>query len=454
MTFAADFTPLFRTATGNGSDHARNYLFGLFQGQRGRKNMERMEEAVPDLNYEGVQHFISASPWEADGLLAEVARQADGFLGGASDSRLILDDAATSKKGGKSVGVARQYNGNLGKVDNCQSAVFAALSAGRLATLIGTRLYLPETWCDSPQRCLEAGIPQAQQRFRTKPELALELVVEARARGVRFGITCADGGYGQFPSFLRALDDMQETFIIEVHCDQRIYVEAPWPEETADAEEDVKSRRRKQKGGTPQRIDKWVKSLPEKDWERLKIRDSTQGWVEVNYVASRVWVWDGKETRARLWWALAWQNPDEGPQGRIHYALSNAPADTQVSDVVKHGVHRFWVERSLQDGKSEAGLSDYQTRGWTGWQHHMSLVMLMMLFILKEKVLHSATTPELPLSAGDIVLVLSKLLPQRKMDFKEVCDLVGTRRRKRLVDQRSRRRKTALNRPPLGPLEV
>jgi SRSO17 transposase len=454
MTLAADFSPLFRTATGNGSDHARNYLLGLFQGQRGRKNMERMEEAVPDLNYQGVQQFISNSPWEADGVFAEVARQANGFLGGVSDSRLIIDCSGTSKKGVKSVGVDRLYNGSLGKVDNCQVAVFAALSAGRLATLIGTRLYLPESWCSSPARCLEAGIPEPQQCFRTKPELALELVREARARGVSFGITCADGGYGQFPSFLRALDDMQETFVVEVHCDQRIYADAPWPEEIAEGEEGAKPRRRKQNGGTAQRIDKWVESIPDTDWERLKVRDSTQGWVEVNYVARRMWVWDGKENRARIWWALAWQNPDEGPQGRIHYALSNAPADAVVSEVVKHGVHRFWVERSLQDAKSEAGLSDYQTRGWLGWHHHMSLVMLMMLFILKEKVLHNGTTHELPLSAGDIVLALSKLLPQRKMDFEEVCELVETRRRKRLVDQRRRRRKTALNRPPLGPLEI
>ena len=98
-------------------------------------------------------------------------------------------------------------------------------------------------------------------------------------------------------------------------------------------------------------------------------------------------------------------------------------------------------------------MGDYQTRGWRAWHHHMALVMLMMLFILKEKVLHTAQTPELPISAGDIVFVLSLMLPVRTRDFEDVCNMVELRRRKRLTDQRRRRNKTKRDRPPLGPLE-
>ena len=451
MAFAADFSPFFRTATTHGAAHARAYICGLMQGERSRKNIERMVEKVPDLDYQGVQHFISDSPWSADALVREVAQQADGLLGGLADSRFILDGSDFTKKGTHSVGVERQYNGNLGKVDNCQASVFGCLSAGNHALPVGMKLYLPKSWCEDAARCKKAGIPEDQRTFRTKGELALELVQQARSQGLRYRYICADGGFGSNPALLRALDDLGENFVIEVHCDQRIYLENPWPLENTNSEGAAPLLGRKDL--KPLRIDRWAADLPDTDWERVKVRDSTHGWVEVNYVSQRIWVWDRKGNRARLWWSLAWQNPDEGPGGRIHYALSNAAADESASELVKHGVHRYWIERTFQDGKSEVGMGDYQTRGWVGWHHHMALVLLAMLFIFKEKLLHQASTQELELSAGEIVFALSLLLPQRGRDLAEVSEMVSLRRHKRLTDQRNRRAKTARERPPLGPLE-
>jgi SRSO17 transposase len=452
MAFASDFSPFFRTATTHGAGHAKAYICGLMQGERSRKNIERMVEKVPDLDYQGVQHFISDSPWSADLLIGEIARQADGILGGASDSRLILDGSDFTKKGTHSVGVARQYNGNLGKIDNCQAAVFSCLSAGSHALPVGTKFYLPKAWCEDPERCQKAGVPEDRCLFRTKGELALELVLEARSIGVRFGCICGDGAFGSNPQLLRDLDDMGEIFVMEVHCDQRLYEENPWP--CSGPEVDGVRPAPRVNGYQPVRFDDWASALPDTGWERLKVRDSTGGWVEVNYVSQRVWLWDGKEQSARLWWALAWQNPDEGPKARIHYALSNASADTLVSELVKQGVHRYWIERTFQDAKSEAGMGDYQTRGWLGWHHHMALVMLAMLFLLKEKLLHQSGTEELPLSMGEIVFALSLLLPQRPRDLEEVGKMIQLRRDKRLSDQRRRRQKTIRDRPPLGSLEV
>ena len=348
--------------------------------------------------------------------------------------------------------MARQYNGNRGKVDNCQASVFSCLSAGAHSLPVGCHLYLPKEWCDDPARCEKAGIPEDARIFRTKCELAFDLVQQARSQGLRYQYICADGGFGSNPALLRGLDDLGENFVIEVHSDQRVYADAPWPEEFPDNE--TPPRRRTQKGGQAQRIDAWVKSLHDTEWERVKVRDSTRGWVEVNYVSQRQWVWDGKENCARVWWTLAWQNPDEGPSGRIHYALSNAPADTQPSILVQHGVNRYWIERTFQDGKSEVGMGDYQTRGWLAWHHHMTLVMLAMLFILKEKLLHRSRTEELPLSAGEIVFALSLLLPQRPRDLAEVSAMILLRRQKRLTDQRRRRSKTESERPPFRPLET
>ena len=452
MAFARDFSPFFRTATTHGATQAKAYICGLIQSARYRKNIERMAEKVPDLDYQSVHHFISDSPWSADALITEIAQQADGLLGGASDSRLILDGSDFSKKGTHSVGVARQYNGNLGKIDNCQAAVFACLSAGDHALPVGTRFYLSKAWCDDSERCRKAGVPEDQRTFRTKCELAVELVQQARAQGLRFEYTCADGAFGANPQLHRALDDASEKFVIEVHCDQRLYQENPWP--CSGPCVDGITPPPLVKGYKPIRIDQWAKGLPENEWERVQVRAATGGWIEVNYVSQRVWLWDGKEECARLWWALAWQNPDEGSEARIHYALSNSAADTPASELVKHGVHRYWIERTFQDAKSEVGMGDYQTRGWLGWHHHMALVMMAMLFMLKEKLLHKSSTGELPLSVGEIVLALSLLLPERPRDLREVGKMIKLRRDKRLTDQTRKRQKTTRERPPLGPLEV
>jgi SRSO17 transposase len=304
MSFSAEFGRFFHTATRqNGQDHAHHYILGLIQA--GRKNMERMEEAVPDLDYEGVQNFISQSPWDAQTLVDEVAAQADGLLGGASDSRLIIDETCFTKKGDKSVGVARQYNGRLGKLDNCQVAVFASLSAGRHSTLVGTRLYLPKSWVKEPERCRKAGIPQERQVVRSKTQLALELVADARRQGLRFGMICVDGGYGKDGQFLGALDEMGEDFVAEVHSSQSVYEENPWLNE----KEFTKGKRRRGDGQSwrqPERIDQWAARQPAEDWQRLEVREGARGPVEVHYLARRIWVADVQSRQSVLRWALVW----------------------------------------------------------------------------------------------------------------------------------------------------
>ncbi len=198
--------------------------------QARRKNMERMAEVVMDSDEQALQHFLSNSPWDERGVLDQVARDADVLLGGMPDSALLIDESGITKKGRHSVGVARQWNGRLGKVDNCQVGVFAALSRGALATLIDTRLYLPKGWVDDTQRCVLAGVPTGARAFRSKAQLALEMVRANRRRGVRFAWVGMDGGYGKEPALLRALDADGEVFPADVHKDQQVYVADPRPE--------------------------------------------------------------------------------------------------------------------------------------------------------------------------------------------------------------------------------
>jgi SRSO17 transposase len=147
-------------------------------------------------------------------------------LGGA-ESVLLLDESALAKKGRASAGVARQWNGRLGKVDNCQVGVFATLCRGGDGQPIDARLYLPKAWAEDEARCRKAAIPEQSRRYRSKADLALEMVETALKRGIRFGYVGVDGGYGKEPAFLSGLDGLGCRFVADVHCDQTVYLQNP-----------------------------------------------------------------------------------------------------------------------------------------------------------------------------------------------------------------------------------
>ena len=204
---------------------ARRYLHGLAQADEA--SFAAMAAVVENGCAQQFQHFISNSPWRHEPVLEQIGRDADRLLGGKPTSALIIDESSFVKQGDRSVGVARQWCGRLGKVDNCQVAVFAVLTDGARHTPVDMRLYLPRRWIDDPARCDLAGIPAEARRLRSKSDLALEMVRAARARGMRFAWVGVDGGYGKEPAFLRALDDADEIFVADVHCTQQVWSEPP-----------------------------------------------------------------------------------------------------------------------------------------------------------------------------------------------------------------------------------
>ena len=462
MTFVKDFSRFFHTRSDTNTTEIKAYVFGLLQAKRGAKNLERMEEHVPDFNYQAVHNTISHSPWDHRPLMDEVARRANGLLGGGPRCRLVIDDSAIQKKGNGSVGVGRMYNGRLGKIENCQIAVCTSLASGQQSTLTDLRLYLPAAWCDDPQRCDKAGIPADRRHFLTKPQHALQSIRHQRQLGIGFDLVSMDGGYGSDHGFLHALDRDGETFVAEVHCDQRIWTAAPWPHRQG--ARPGKDRLHPVPSQPGERVDAWAAAQPDTAWRRLKTRDSDQGWIEVNYLAQRVWVTEGDQQK--VWWLLVWENPDERANNgtkpkapRRHYALCNAAADEDPRVLVADGVGRNVVERNFRDGKREVGMADYQTRGWLAWHHHMALVMLALLFLTQERMHTPApASPEGPINitCGDIAFILERLLPRRGQGPCEEEDLrrmLKQRIGKRQQDQVRRRIKTRTIRPPLWPDE-
>jgi len=423
--FTERFAAHFQRWTRSVIPQAQQYLQGLIQASR--KNIERMEEVVPDCDYQSLQHFVSNSEWDARPVLDQVAVEADRHLGGSPDSCLAIDESAFQKKGEMSVGVARQWSGRLGKVENCQVAVFAALTRGTHSTLIDTRLYIPQEWIQDFERCRAAGIPEQEIVSKSKTDLAFEMVVGARQNGVRFSWVSVDGGYGKEPAFLRRLEDHGEVFMAEVHKDQQIYVEDPDPCVPEPKAPHGKKPTRLQAQGASQRVDEWVKAQPAESWQRVTVRPGTKGQLRVEALRARVWLWDGREQKARAWQVLATR--ELGSPETIKYALSNARVETSLERLVQIQRQRFWIERSFEDGKSECGLADYQVRGWLAWHHHMALVMMAMLFMLEERLSQKESYPLL--SCSDIEVLLAHFLPRRDVGVEEVVRQMEARHKAR-----------------------
>jgi SRSO17 transposase len=388
--------------------------------------MERMAEAVPHCDDQALQHFLTNSGWNDQLVIDQLAQDANLLIGGKKDSCLIIDESGIPKKGTKSVGVSRQWCGQLGKLENCQVGVYSVLGFQDYAAPIGNRLFLPVAWVNDEKRCIEAGIPQEHIEFHRKHDLALQLVIQARLQGVAFGWVGADSLYGEDPSFLRSLDQMHEIFMADVHKDQRIYLEDPDP--IVPPPKSNKGRKpTKLKAQTAAiRVDKWAAQQPKDNWQRIDVRDTTKGKLLVDILHKRVWLWDGEEPHAHCWHLIVRR---EVKNKKTKYSLSNASENTTLKRLAFMQAQRYWIERTFQDAKTQCGLGEYQARKWRSWHHHMAMVMMAMLFMLEQRLLHKKQYPLL--SCFDIVSILSFILPHRAINKKEVIRQLEVRHERR-----------------------
>jgi SRSO17 transposase len=268
---------------------AQQYLCGLMQAQK--RNMERMAEAVPDSDEQVLQNFLTHSSWDYRAVMDRVASKADVLMGGAEiGAGLYVDESAFQKKGEHSVGVARQWNGRLGKQDNCQVGVFGALGRGDRVSLIDARLYLPQEWTDDPRRCERADVPRAEQVHRTKLELAQEIIRHARQAGVRFEWVGMDALYGHSLELLESLQAQGETFVAEIRSDRHIYLTDPAP--YLPPQDLGRPRVRFHSDTQPIEVRKWVKKQPASQWRKKTLRNTSKGDLVIEVLHQRVWLWE------------------------------------------------------------------------------------------------------------------------------------------------------------------
>ena len=415
MSFVKTYTEHFQSYRHDVSDKARQYASGLMQAGS-RKNMDRMAEVVPDSKSRNLQQFLTHSKWKHREVIDHVAHDADKFLGDSRQACLLIDESGFGKQGRRSVGVARQWLGRLGKVDNGQVAVFGALANDRYAAPIDVRLYLPEQWTDDPKRCERAGVPEGERLFRTKTELALEIVRHARRNNLRFGWVGADAGYGKGPGFCLALDEMDETFVVDLHSDFHVYLEDPKPYVPKKTNKRGRPFQKYRTDKKSVKVGTAVSSLPAGIWKTATLRDTTRGGLKVRICSLPVYVWDGESGRVKCWTLIVSKSLGDNPDTKI--SLTNASKQTTLRRLGWMQRQRYWVERVFEDGKSECGMADYQVRKWSAWHHHMALVMMAMLFMLSERIRHKETYPLL--SCSDIEELLARFLPRRDVTREEV----------------------------------
>jgi len=340
--------------------HLHVYVEGLVSGLE-RKSVEPIATAH-GLYRRPLQHFVGAGKWSDAQVRDEMRRHIVEEIGDPAGV-LILDGSGVPKQGSESVGVARQYCGRLGKIDNCQVGIYVAYSTPRAFMLLDTDIYLPQEWIDDPDRRAKTYIPEDLQ-FRTNWQIADDLL-QRLGPHVPHAWVVGDDEYGRPTEFRDRLADRGERYLLEVPYNTLVRRPDHWP-----------GRARKW-GSVRRRRDRH----PKNKWKRVTVRDGEKGPIEVLAFCTRVET-KRKGAPARLETLLVMQAL-RGSQTWYFLASGDAPLD--VAELVRVAAHRHHIEQVFEFAKGECGLDHYEVRSWVGWHHHMTLSMLALWFLTLER---------------------------------------------------------------------
>jgi SRSO17 transposase len=360
-------------------DRADAYLRGLLLDAENTKTAEAIALKVHGdaSQVRMTQVFLAQSPWADEPLRGELGCWVDEELG-SEEGTLIVDESGFPKCGEDSVGVARQYCGATGKIDNCQMGVFLTYASANGHTLLDERLYLPEEWAADMPRREKVGVPE-DVVFRTKPELALELIRTVGPK-VRHGWVTFDEGYGKDPGFLSGLEELDERYIGEVPKSFRGWLRRPKVDEPKPSRSGKRRGKPRVRAGQPepQTAEAIAASLPSSAWKRLKFREGTKGPQVAHFAAVRI-VAERDDLPGPEVWLVIERSCNQASY--VKYYVSNAAADCPLLKLAQAGHNRWPTEDCFLRGKQEVGLEDYEVRGWRGWHHHMTMVMLALWFL-------------------------------------------------------------------------
>lgn len=381
--FLEPFAGLVRRAASR--EAMERYTTGLL-ADLPRKTASDMGRALPGTNGQRLQEFLTRSVWDSRAMdclrIEHMVKDAS-----VGEGVVVIDDTGLPKKGRWSVGVARQYSGTLGRVDNCQVLVTSHYVDRAFDWPIAGRVYLPESWAQDQERRQRTQVPK-EVPFRTKGEIALELIDAGVEAGVPIRAVVADAGYGDQPPFLGGLETRKLPYLVGVSAsvrfrraadvDQDPGTEAPVPYQGRGR---PRRARRLEDRVSSRAAGDLLGSLPQDSWQTIAWREGTKGALVKQ--ASRVRVYRagyrGAHSAIQGW--LVGERPLPGHRGEAKFYFAWDMDDVDLQGLMEMAHCRWIVERFYQDAKGELGLDDYEGRSWPGLHRHVALVMLAHCYL-------------------------------------------------------------------------
>ncbi len=383
-----------------------HYLKGLLS-DLDRKNIEAMALSM-GLNVRTMQSFVGQSPWQIEPVIDTHQKLVAESLG--NDGVLIVDESGNVKQGKSSVGVARQYCGSVGKVENSQVGVYLGYASNEGHILTEGQLYLPEQWFDEEhkQKREECRVPKDLE-FKTKPEIALEMIRKTKERGhLNFEYVLADALYGDNVEFRDGVAELGKKYFTAVSCNTRVYQEKP---EMKVPEYRGRGRKPKlAKANTESiRIDELAKEIEEGKWSRHVVKEGSKGPIVCEFAFERIWE-TREEGEAKELWLVIRRNLSE--KGEINYYLCNDSEEVSLETLVWLSGMRWSIETSFEESKEELGLDHYETRSYLGWHHHILLTCLAHHFLVRMRLMLGEKSPALTLPQAKLLIKAAMPLPE------------------------------------------
>jgi SRSO17 transposase len=355
------------------------YVRGLLlDGER--KSIEPMAARMPEGNVQAMQQFVGQSPWEWEPIWERLGKRMTAEL--EPDPIWVVDDTGFPKKGEHSVGVERQYSGTLGKTGNCQVAVSLHHVGEQASSVLGWRLYLPESWARNKDRRKAAGVPD-EVVFKTKWQLAIDIIDQVRGWDLPDRIVVADAGYGEATEFREALEKRSLRYVTGISGQVGVWAKPPRitvPQYSGRGQPPSRYSYGSQKPTNVRDL-----ALKAKGWKNIRWREGSKGWLESRFMAVRVqpshgYV-DGEPPHKEVWLLVEWPEDEKEP---TKYFLCDLPETYTLRRLARLAKARWKIEQDYQQLKEELGLDHYEGRYWIGWHHHVTMVMLAQAFLSLE----------------------------------------------------------------------